>query len=76
MPFVERCGRCVVSANIIKVFDLVDSDDPILAGECLVQGVERGTNFWKLNSTDSVLGLSGWEERVVVVVRHLVPVGC
>jgi hypothetical protein len=58
----------VVSADIIKILDLVNSDNPVLARESLFHSIEDGPYFWQLDTTDSILSLSGWEERVVVVV--------
>jgi hypothetical protein len=58
----------VVSADIVKILDLVNSDDPVLARESLFHGVKNGPYFWQLDATDSILSLSGREERIVVVV--------
>ena len=58
----------MISTDVVKVLDLVDSDDPVLAGESFVEGIERGAILRKLDASDSVQGLSGWEERIVVVV--------
>jgi len=66
-PVKGRSG-CMISADIVKVLDFVDSDDPVLAGEGLLNCVESGTHIWQLNASDSILGLPSWEERVVVVV--------
>lgn len=35
-----RPVRGGLSANIVKVFDPVDPDDPVFAGVCLLEGVE------------------------------------
>jgi hypothetical protein len=58
----------MVSAYVIEILDFVDSDDPILAGEGLLNCVERRANLWHFDASDSILRLSSWEERVVVVV--------
>lgn len=68
VPPVERRSRSVVSADVVEILDLVDSDDPVLAGESLLNCIERWTDIWQLNASDSILRLPGWEERVVVVV--------
>jgi hypothetical protein len=64
----------VISAYIIQVLDLVDSDDPVLTREGFLDGIEDGADIWKLNASDTILRLSCGEERVVVVVGHLVPI--
>lgn len=71
---LERRGGGVVPTDVVEVLDLVDPDDPVLAGERLVKDVERWADLGELRATDSVLGLSRGEEGVVVVVGHLVPV--
>lgn len=58
----------MVSADVIKVLDLVDSDDPVLAGEGFLDCVEDWADVGHLDASDAVLCLSGWEEGVVVVV--------
>ena len=30
----------MVAADVVQVLDLVDADDPVFAGECLLNGVE------------------------------------
>ena len=70
---LERGNSGVVSSDIVKVLDLVDSNDPVLASESFVQGVESRAPIGHLDTTYSVLALSRWEECVVVVVGHLVP---
>lgn len=62
----------VRSAQVVKVLDLVNSDDPVLTGECLLESGELGSLGGDLASSDTVGGLTGGEEGVVVVVAHLV----
>jgi len=62
----------MVSTDIVKVLDLVNSNDPVLAGECFFYCVEDGSNIRKLNTTNTILSLSNREEAVVVVVGHFV----
>jgi len=52
----------VVSAHIVEVLDLVDSDDPILAGEGFLNCVESWALSWHFDASDSILRLSGREE--------------
>jgi len=59
-------------AEVVGLLDLVDADDPVLAGEGLLDGAELGAHGGQLGAADAVLGLAGGEERVVVVVGHLV----
>ena len=70
-------GNCVavITAEVIQVLDLVETNDPVLAGESLFQCVELGTFLGKSCATHTVHGLTGREQRLVVVIRHLVPVG-
>lgn len=65
---LERCSRGMISADIVKIFDLINADDPVLARESFFDGVENGSDFRQLHATDSVLSLSRRKERVVVVV--------
>lgn len=62
----------MVSPQIIQVLHLVDSNDPVLRCERLFHSTEFRTLLWQACSSDTVHGLTGWEERVVVVVRHFV----
>lgn len=64
----------MVSANVVKVLDLVNSNDPVLTSEGFLDGVEDWANFWHSGATNTVLCLSRWEKGVIVVVRHLVPI--
>lgn len=73
---VKGGGGGVVTANVVKVLDLVDSDDPVLASESLLDGVEDRSSIRQSHAADAILRLSGGEEGVVVVVRHLVPGSC
>jgi len=58
----------MISTNIVKILDLVDPDDPVLTGKGLVQSTELWTDGWKAGSANAVLGLTGWEESVEIVV--------
>ena len=63
----------MVSSYVIKVFDLVDPDDPVLARERLFQSAELRALLWESGAADSVLSLTRREERIIVVVGHFVP---
>lgn len=69
-------GNCVamITAEVIQVFDLVETNNPVLAGESLFQCVELGAFLGKFCATDTVHGLTSRKERLVVVIRHLVPI--
>ena len=67
--------RCVASPNIVKILDFVDTYDPIFAGKRLLKSVEDRSLVWQPGTTNTVLCLSWWKQRVVVVVRHFVPRG-
>ena len=58
----------MVSADVVKVLDLVDSDDPVLAREGFLDCIEDWADVGHLHTSDTVLCLSGWEKGVVVVV--------
>jgi hypothetical protein len=72
VALVERRSLLQSPAKVIRLFDLVDADDPVLAGEGLLDGAELGADGGQLGAADAVLRLAGGEEGVVVVVRHLV----
>jgi hypothetical protein len=71
---IKGGSTSVVTTDIVEILHLVDTDDPVLRGEGLFDRVEDRSDFWHAGTTDTVLGLSRWEEGVVVVVGHLVPV--
>jgi hypothetical protein len=73
VALVERYRALVVAAKVVKILDLVDPDDPVLTGEGLLNGTELRAFCGQSRVTDTVLCLSSGEERIVVVVRHLVP---
>lgn len=72
---VEGSGVAVVSAKVVQVLDLVETDDPVLTGERLLEGVELRALCRQSRTTNPVNGLTRWEERLVVVVGHFVPEG-
>ncbi len=59
----------MVTTKIVEIFDLVDSDDPILTCECLLEGVQNRALVGEFRIPDAILSLSSREEVVVVVVR-------
>ncbi len=73
VTLIKRLSALVITTEIVKVLDLVNSYDPILTGKGLLNSAKFGTFARQPRTTNSVLGLPGREERVVVVVRHLVP---
>ena len=72
MALIERHGLAVLTTKVVEILDLVDPDDPVLTGERLLDSGELGALSRQLNTTDTILGLPGREEGVVVVVGHLV----
>ena len=65
----------MVTAQVIEVLDLVDTDNPVFTREGLLDAVEdRAAVIGKADTTDAILSLSRGEEIVVVMIRHLVPV--
>lgn len=71
---VKRSSRGMVSANIVEVFDLVNPDDPVLAGVGLLERIEDRTGIRESDTSDTVGCLSRREKGCVVVVGHLVPI--
>lgn len=80
VTFIKCHSAGMISAEIIQILDLIDTNDPVLASESLLNGAELRTLGRETSTADTVGGLSGREKGVVVVVRHLVPkrlsVGC
>lgn len=72
VPLFKSNRILVRSAQVIKILDLVNSNDPVLTGECLLESGELGSLGGDLASSHTVGGLTGGEEGVVVVVAHLV----
>jgi len=58
----------MISADIVEILDLVDADDPVLAGKRLLNNIKGGALVWQPNASNSIRGLPGREEVVVVVV--------
>lgn len=73
-PLVKGNRITVVTTKVVQILNLVETDDPVLASERLFQRVELWSFFGKFGATDTVHGLTSWEERLEIVVRHLVPV--
>lgn len=63
----------MVSAEVIKVLDFVDTDNPVLASEGLLDRIQDRTLGGETGATNSVGRLSWGEQAAEVVVRHLVP---
>ena len=64
----------MVSTHIVEVLHLVDSDDPILARESFLNSCELRAFRGQPRASHPVYSLTGGEQRIVVVVRHLVPI--
>lgn len=73
VTLVERRRALVITSKVVRLLDLVDPNDPVLARERLFNRAELRSLSRESRSTDTVGCLSGREERVVVVVGHLVP---
>lgn len=63
----------VVTAEVVEILDLVDTDDPVLTGERLLERVQLRAFRGESRSTHAVNGLAGTEQGVEVVVGHFVP---
>lgn len=63
----------MITTNVVKVLDFVDTDDPVLAGISLLNRVDNRSLVWDSNLSDSISGLSRRKQRAVVVIRQLVP---
>lgn len=73
---VEGIGIHMAASEVIQVFDLVDSNDPVLGRECLLDYVERWALIWYPDASYTIHGLSRRVDRCEVVVGHLVPGNC
>lgn len=62
----------MIAPKVVKVLDLVKSHNPVLACESFLERAELWSLCWQLGATHAIGGLTGREERVVVVVAHLV----
>jgi len=62
----------MIPSEIVEIFDLVNPDDPVLAREGLFERAEFGPCSWQPRTTHAVCSLARREERIVVIVRHLV----
>jgi len=72
VPLLKRRRLLVAPAQVVQVLDLVDPDDPVLGREGLLDRAELGPGGGEFAASHAVGSLAGGEERVVVVVRHLV----
>lgn len=63
----------MVATNVVEVLHLVNPDDPVLAGEGFLESAEFGSLRGQTDTTNAILGLTGREEAVEVVVGHFVP---
>lgn len=70
---IKGNSLAVITSEVIKILDLEDTDNPVLTGESLLEGVELRTFRGQSDATNTVDSLTSGEERVVVVVRHFVP---
>lgn len=69
-------GIVVITAEVVEILDLEDSNDPVLTGKRLLQRVELRAFGGQSGATNPVDGLAAGEEAVVVVIRHFVPARC
>lgn len=65
----------MIPSQVVQVLDFVDPDNPVLRRERFLERVESGRLGGETGASDTILGLAGGEESVIVVVRHFVPVG-
>lgn len=72
---LKGCGAVMVTAQVVKVLDLVDTDDPVLAGKRFFEGGKLWPFSGQSRASDAVHGLTLLEESVIVVVGHFVPAG-
>lgn len=75
VALLKRTSFLVRAAKVVVVLDLVNSNDPVLTGKCLLERVQLRAGSRQTRATDAVSGLASWEQRVVVVVAHLVHEG-
>jgi hypothetical protein len=72
VALVEGCSFLQRPTEVVGLLNLVDTDNPVLAGEGLLDGAELGADSGQLGAADAVLSLASRKEGVVVVVGHLV----
>lgn len=72
VPLLKRHSLLMRPPQIILRLHLVNPDDPILTRERLLHRTQLGTLRGQFRAAHTVGGLAGGEERVVVVVAHLV----
>lgn len=70
---VKGDGVAVVSAQVVEVLDLIDTDNPVFTGEGFFQSRELRAFGGEFGPTYTVSSLAHWEKLVEVVVRHFVP---
>lgn len=73
MTLLKRRRYIMRSPKVIQILDLVNPNDPIVAGERFVQGGELGSFDGETRTSDTIDALSFTEEFVVLVVGHFVP---
>lgn len=73
LPTAKGTRFKMITANVVKILDLVNTDEPILTGEGFLQYIECGACIGHFNTPDSINDLSRGVRLVEVVVRHLVP---
>ena len=61
---VEGDGVAVVTAQVVQIFHLVDADDPVLAGERFLEGVELRALGRQLHATNAIDGLAGGKREL------------
>ena len=71
----EAASGDVVAANVIQILDLVDTDNPVLASESLLQCIKGRTLGRHGGVSNSINSSSRREHACVIVVGHLVPKG-
>ena len=73
MALIKFHGTIMVPPDIIKILDLVYSDNPVFACKGFLKGVELWAMSGEAGAADAILGLPGGEEAVEIVIGHLVP---
>ena len=73
VPLVKSNCTLMRPSNIVQILHLVDSNDPVLTRESLIQGRKLWPFGWQTRATDTVLCLPSRKQVIVIEVAHFVP---
>lgn len=74
MAFIKSCRHTVIPTEVVKIFDLVNPNDPVFTSECFLKRIKLRAIYRQPNSTNAVNWLCTVEKIVVVMVAQLIPI--